>query len=152
PGDVVMIPQERSASPSESARKHVMILIGVDGTGEHSDSRYDAPSDEKYDAAMKDSFVSQICRDAQMVRKKYYRGPDWKGFGGNLVRPATVSEEVQRLLEHAGPEAPVFLTGYSRGGAIVIHAARLLHAKGVEVEAMFLFDAVERSVMLEARK
>lgn len=150
PGDVVMIPQGVSA-PSDAARKEAIILIGVDGTGEHAEDKYDVATDAKYDAAMKDSFVSRICRATRSLRKKYYRGPDWKGFGGNLVRPATVSEEVQRLLEQSGQSDPIFLTGYSRGGAIVIHAARLLHKSGIEVEGMFLFDAVERSIMLKAK-
>ncbi len=44
----------------------------------------------------------------------------------------------------------VYMVGYSRGGAIVVNAARILARRGWGIEAMFLFDAVDRSVVLEA--
>jgi len=43
-------------------------------------------------------------------------------------------------------EQKIYLTGYSRGGAIVIEVAKLLQSRGLSVEAMFLFDAVKRSL------
>jgi hypothetical protein len=44
------------------------------------------------------------------------------------------------------------MTGHSRGGAIVIHASRLLQKHAIPVEALFLFDAVDRSFVLEAKR
>ena len=44
----------------------------------------------------------------------------------------------------------LYMTGHSRGGAIVINVARLLARRGIEVEAMFLFDAVARNLALDA--
>jgi pimeloyl-ACP methyl ester carboxylesterase len=44
--------------------------------------------------------------------------------------------------------SPIFLAGHSRGGAIVIAAARRLQAHSISVDAMFLFDAVDRSIAI----
>jgi hypothetical protein len=46
----------------------------------------------------------------------------------------------------------LFMVGHSRGAAIVIHTARLLNARGIPVEAMFLFDAVARNMSLDAEE
>lgn len=43
---------------------------------------------------------------------------------------------------------PIFLAGYSRGAAIVIQAARLLHEDSVEVSGLVLFDTVDRALGL----
>ncbi len=43
---------------------------------------------------------------------------------------------------------PIFLAGHSRGGCAVIYIAQKLKEKGINVKAMFLFDAVERTVAL----
>jgi hypothetical protein len=54
--------------------------------------------------------------------------------------------------ESAGSDDPrlrIFLVGHSRGGGIVIDVAHLLARHHVAVEAMFLFDAVDRSTELE---
>jgi Uncharacterized alpha/beta hydrolase domain (DUF2235) len=57
---------------------------------------------------------------------------------------ATEQEQVRVLQERQ----KIFLTGYSRGAAIVIATAMLLEARGISVEAMFLFDAVNCSTEL----
>lgn len=57
---------------------------------------------------------------------------------------AIEQEQVRALQERQ----KIYLTGYSRGGAIVIAVAQLLESRGLPVEAMFLFDAVNRSVEL----
>lgn len=44
------------------------------------------------------------------------------------------------------PQAPIFLTGYSRGGAGVIAVADRLFMDGVDVRGMVLFDAVDRAL------
>lgn len=45
-------------------------------------------------------------------------------------------------------EPRTFLVGYSRGGAAAIQVANLLAREGKPVEAMFLFDAVDRTLLL----
>jgi hypothetical protein len=57
-----------------------------------------------------------------------------------------MSADEQARVDALRDQRKIFLTGYSRGGAIVIAAARLLQVQGLSVEAMFLFDAVNRSV------
>ena len=48
------------------------------------------------------------------------------------------------------PDARVFLlSGYSCGGAAVIAAARWLQRLGLIVDALFLFDAVDRSLPVD---
>jgi hypothetical protein len=44
------------------------------------------------------------------------------------------------------PQAPVFLTGYSRGGAGVVAVAARLAKDNVKVTGMVLFDAVDRAL------
>ncbi len=55
--------------------------------------------------------------------------------------------EALRLIEQ---RRKLYMTGYSRGGAIVIDVARRLNRCGVQVEAIFLFDAVSRNPALDA--
>jgi hypothetical protein len=135
------------------------ILIGVDGTG--------ATDDRAYARDMKDSFVNQIVRNSPIpvANKKYHRGPDWtglgikftsasEGLGTKLIRPTALRAEIKQLLgqqpKGKGP-CRIFLTGYSRGAAVVINTAALLKQDGIDVEALFLFDAVQRSFQLEAK-
>lgn len=107
-----------------------MILI-VDGTGPDSDS--------EYRVTMANSFCSQIYRATP--DSAYWRGPTLAGrqvsdIADNVV--ATAQARRQR-----SSTEPIILVGYSRGGCTVIIAARRLKALGVDVESMFLFDAVD---------
>lgn len=74
------------------------------------------------------------------------RIPSWA-----LQQPITTwpAEDVAAM-ERIQERRKIFMTGYSRGGAIVIHTARLLQVRGIRVEAMFLFDAVSRNPNLDA--
>jgi hypothetical protein len=58
--------------------------------------------------------------------------------------PPTIEAPGQRL----APRSKIFLAGHSRGGAAVVRVAQILAAQDIEVEAMFLFDAVDRTVFL----
>ena len=116
------------------------MIVCVDGTG--------PANDKAYAKEMKNSFVRAIAHSAKDSPRYYGRGPDWTGVGRKLIRPQYVAETV--MSNRSRGSGRVFLTGYSRGAAIVIHAARLLRDKGVRVDALFLFDAVDRSIMLEA--
>jgi hypothetical protein len=45
---------------------------------------------------------------------------------------------------------PLFLAGHSRGGAAVIWVANLLKRDAIEVDGMFLLDAVDRTASLKS--
>lgn len=142
------------------------MIFGVDGTGPFSDA--------DYASSMARSFVSQLCAPSTAHVKMYWRGPDaldlFKGPSPQLVAD-TIRNAVapgwrpppnpglpglgfppavfpSGPAPGGGPIPPVFLTGYSRGGATVIDAAVILKKYGIPVEAMFLFDAVTRSAWL----
>jgi pimeloyl-ACP methyl ester carboxylesterase len=58
-----------------------------------------------------------------------------------------IAKDMLALIEgdlDSGMSGPIYLAGYSLGGAAALHTARLLKDK--PVEAMFLFDAVDRTV------
>lgn len=116
------------------------MLVCVDGSGPFRDATYNA--------AMADSFVRRIWSTSKLRGAKlYYRGPDSGGLVSNMARPAVI---IRRDLTHrirAG-DRTIVLIGYSRGAAIMINTAALLHDREIEVEAMFLFDAVDRSLEL----
>jgi hypothetical protein len=119
------------------------MLAAIDGTGQ--------VWDDVYQVQMQNSFIHQIvCQAPAAINAMYYRGPDWSGTDlvGNLIRPEVVEQDVWSARERG--DTTVFLAGYSRGGAIAIDAAMLLARADIEVEAMFLFDAVNRSVDLRA--
>src|SRR5690348_7855858 len=120
------------------------MLAAIDGTGPYLDS--------SYTARMQNSFVHQISLRTQIANAVYYRGPDLTGSSatGKLTRPIIIAAEVMRSVK-AG-DTTVFLTGYSRGGAMAINVASMLADWDIEVEAIFLFDAVDRSLELSASR
>lgn len=50
---------------------------------------------------------------------------------------------LQRLVH---PQAPVYLAGYSRGGAAVVAVAAMLARDNVKIAGLALFDAVDRAL------
>ncbi len=124
------------------------FFYGIDGTG---------PGNEcKYQQMFANSFVRQTYE--QFGRNSYYtRGPEAEGFQ-TKKRGAVAYEEAMRHVSKAnhtnkvvGTEwdrPRIFLGGFSRGGAAVIHTCNLLEKEGVEVSGLFLFDAVDRTLFL----
>ena len=112
------------------------ILLGIDGTGP-------LPAQE-YEREMRNSFVKYIVRNSPATMKRYERGPAMDGFDMAVI--AGKAYQFVHLNLAAHPKAPVFLTGYSRGGAGVIAVAQRLAQDGVKVSAMMLFDAVDRAI------
>lgn len=104
------------------------MIVVVDGTGPASDA--------EYVKEMGGSFCSQIAAQAGGV---YFRGPSVTGKEVSSIADRAVGEAL--TLSASGK--PVLLAGYSRGGCTVINAALRLKARGVQVAAMFLFDAVD---------
>jgi pimeloyl-ACP methyl ester carboxylesterase len=45
----------------------------------------------------------------------------------------------------------VYLAGHSRGGAICVQIAKLLRPEDIRIECMILFDAVDRTLALNAK-
>jgi hypothetical protein len=131
------------------------MIFGVDGTGPFFDESHLGGFIEGYKDGMKQSFVSQICGLTGEAwqphavdlsqRRVYWRGPDATSLFG-APKPAVVARWAE--MYHRNGEK-VYLTGYSRGAAVVIDAATELNAKGIPVEAMFLFDAVNEFSRLD---
>jgi len=116
------------------------ILLGIDGTGPLATA--------EYTAEMRSSFVKYFVRNSPATVKRYERGPAMDG----VDMPVIVAKGYQfvhlNLVAH--PNALVFLTGYSRGGAGVFSVAQRLARDGVKVRAMMLFDAVDRAIGIDA--
>jgi hypothetical protein len=104
------------------------MIVVVDGTGPDDDN--------DYAREMGNSFCSQI---AAYAGGTYFRGPTMLGQEVSSIADRATGAAV--TLARQG--RPVLLAGYSRGGCTVINAAYLLKSRGVDVAAMFLFDAVD---------
>ena len=118
------------------------ILVGIDGTGDISNA--------SYGREMSNSFVAYIIRHSKAKLKRYIRGP---GFDGtDMVALVSNGYEFVKLALAANKGAEVLLTGYSRGGAGVIAVAQRLKADGTRVNAMILFDAVDRAIGVDTAR
>jgi len=144
------------------------MLICIDGSGPRSDF--------KYVKRMEQSFVRTIYLESALTAldsersaalpphsswpsfsrgpyKLYRRGPD--GVGSELVLPESLAGLVKHLWDSGDHQ--IFMAGFSRGGAIVINTASLLRkmttqdGSKIEVESLFLFDAVDRLFYLDGK-
>lgn len=116
------------------------IVVGVDGTG--GDINPGAARDRRYDVAFANSFVSKIAKGDH--NKKYLRGPVL--LGGGLIE--AMSEGRQFVLDKhkaSGGDLKVLMTGYSRGAGAVVDLSKWLERENIEVEALLLFDCVDRA-------
>lgn len=121
------------------------VLVGIDGTG--SDFSPGKGRDSRYDQAFANSFVRRICNRGGAMAL-YRRGP--VGGGGGLVDAVNAGfNHVIRMLD-GKPNEPVLLTGYSRGAAGVVAVAAALQRRQIPVQAMMLFDCVDRHVAIDA--
>jgi hypothetical protein len=112
------------------------ILLGIDGTGPLANS--------EYRAVMRSSFVSYIVRSSPASCKRFMRGPAWDGLDMSILIAEGYAFVHLNRITH--PQAPVFLIGYSRGGAGVVAVATRLARDNVKVTGMVLFDAVDRAL------
>ena len=110
------------------------MLYIVDGTG--------ADSDEEYDRDMANGFCSRMAWEFGGV---YRRGPTTFDVS---QRTSTIASEVfdKIIAARKDPKEPIYLAGHSRGGAAVIRVAEKLGERQIKVKALFLFDAVNRSL------
>ena len=121
------------------------IIIGIDGTG----SRFSPGKerDKNYLLEFRNTFVSRICRGKPNA--KYLLGPVVLGGGlNNAINEGVKFVEDNKDIAQYGKK--VVLTGYSRGGLGVIKIADKLKDKDIKVEAMLLFDAVDRHAVFSA--
>lgn len=110
-----------------------MIFV-IDGTGQADPAAYTRE--------MADGFCARLVRKA---KGRYWRGPTLSGWEtADIARH--VKEAVVQWKGAAAQGEKLFLAGHSRGGAAAIFAAQALKPHGIEIDAMFLFDAVDRTV------
>ncbi len=104
----------------------------IDGTGEEDDA--------KYAESMKHSFCRQLADCLGKRNSFYVRGPSAAG----KETPACAKDAFDWLRILNNSQRRLMLAGYSRGGSAAIMAAEMLAGHGIEVDSLFLFDAVAR--------
>jgi hypothetical protein len=123
------------------------IMAGIDGTGDFNDA--------SYERKFRNSFVKIFVEDCRPPNSGYYqRGPSMEG-SSTEPRGNKAAEFLAFSVDYAnklGKPLGVFLAGFSRGGASAIHACQQLKKRGVTVDALFLFDAVDRAYGVSADK
>ena len=109
------------------------MLYIVDGTGEADDKEYAK------------SMAGGLCKELQKLGLgRYYRGPSVDGRQTFDIAKLVLKDLLdERKRSHRDD---IFLAGHSRGGAAVVWIAKQLNQMGVAVKAMFLFDAVDRTL------
>jgi pimeloyl-ACP methyl ester carboxylesterase len=114
------------------------MLICIDGSGPNDDA--------EYRSAFQHSFLQQALHSCEVQYAGYYRGPDM--YGNKLQDPARIARRIQQ--RHRDGDHLIFLAGYSRGGAVAVEVANELNCIDWEVQALFLFDAVDRSANISS--
>jgi hypothetical protein len=117
------------------------ILVGIDGSND-----YFLPSrrrNRSYRRTFHYSFVTRLLTDL------YIDGP--RALGGGLMYAISQGHDFIRTRRRPGVNDPILLTGYSRGAAGVIEIANRLRSRKLEVQAMLLFDCVDRHVGIDTQ-
>lgn len=107
-------------------------------------------TDEAHVKEMADGFCRRIFDKTAIRPREYFTGPTFDGLYS--WRRSLEMSHAAIAYKLARPEKKVFLVGYSRGGAACIQAATWLNDLGLQVDAMFLFDAVDRDVILDCSR
>ena len=123
------------------------IFAGIDGTGDADDTVYARD--------FKDSCVNELARSwPRQAFAFYQRGPTASdlNLGDNTRQKAGFAYDFIYMASTSGKSlgknSRVFLAGYSRGGAAVIDVCHRLHRVGIRVDCLFLYDAVDMSMLL----
>lgn len=108
------------------------MLYIIDGTGPNEN--------EVYERGMNGSFCDRMRED---FRGRYSRGPSLWG-----TETYEIADKVYAEIKGSSflGRQPLFLAGHSRGGAATIYVAQKLRELGTTIDALFLFDAVDRTV------
>ncbi len=121
------------------------IVVGIDGTG--SAINPGAQRDRDYDVAFANSFVRRIC-NAGGPLALYRRGP--VALGGGLAEAVGAGVNHVVTARRSNPGEPVLLTGYSRGALGAVVVAKRLKSQGIHVQALLMFDCVDRHLFFDA--
>jgi hypothetical protein len=116
----------------------------IDGSGEWSNDTY------------RTSFTHSFCRQTAdalgSARHPYFynRGPSSAGLETGPYARRAINWLKQNHAER--PREPVYLMGFSRGAAACVTVASFLRSEApkLRITAMFLFDAVDRSIFTDA--
>ncbi|MEL7497072.1 MAG: hypothetical protein AAFN77_05640 [Planctomycetota bacterium] len=122
------------------------ILVGIDGTGPRV-----MPGKKRnaaYDISFAKSWVRRLCNLHGGKATLYLRGPVM--MGGGLVDAVNEGYQYARDYMKRSVNHKVLLTGYSRGAAGVVAIANKLNRAKIPVEAIMLFDCVDRHVVIDA--
>ena len=121
------------------------ICYGIDGTDNNDTSQIDTGT---FDRGGTKGYVKRMVAGS-FDRHHYEQGTTYSLLGwdsGAKGRAAADWVRAHYLAElKSGRKLRVFLTGFSRGGASCIYASHLLADDGIEVEGLFLFDAVDKT-------
>lgn len=118
------------------------MFICIDGTGPYGP--------ETYAEMMKNSFCKQITNQLGRGKSIYIEGPG--GAGLTTVRKSNMAYRMVHnyydTLIGTQKHEPLYLAGYSRGGAAVLQLAKFLNEdeSPLIIKGMFLFDPVNRDV------
>ena len=137
PGDKINVPDISVPSPTIKAAPALSDyrMAIIDGTGPSEDLEYGESMRHSFCSQMGDALISQN-------RGEYWRGPSWHGL--EVESSANKAYNYLLKVHHENPKLRLMLAGYSRGGSAAIMVAELLEKKNIEVDALFLFDAVAR--------
>lgn len=91
-----------------------------------------------YAQEMTGSFCNQI---GAAPNATYFQGPSLLGTETSAIADRVVDAVLAGKAK--APSSAIMLAGYSRGGCSAIIAARRLKGKGVNIDSLFLFDAVD---------
>lgn len=116
----------------------MIIFAGIDGTG--------PADDQEYQQGMTGSCINQLYRKEVVPFDMtfYHRGPSLLGMETRTYAEIAHAWVLERW--QSGAAKAIFLGGYSRGAAAVIEVAYWLDQRGIPVECLILFDAVDRSI------
>jgi hypothetical protein len=133
------------------------MMFIIDGTGDGDDKK-DKDGETKYSKDMSRGFCYQLYLKLGS-QAEYMRGPEVDGLDTFDI----ADKMLQMIMYYHDTGSTrtgsmfidpnnrpkkfddIFLAGHSRGGCAVIYIARKLKEKGINVKAMFLFDAVART-------
>jgi LysM domain len=118
-------------------------LVCVDGTAMSLEMDPD-----EYDKVMRDSHTRKVYWQWPNSHREYFRGPTVDGFKTRGI--AEKAAESAKKLRGLPGITQLFMFGHSRGGAAIIHAARILQEQNIIIEFMGLFDAVQMTTTVDA--
>ncbi|MFK7768339.1 MAG: hypothetical protein AB8B55_14040 [Mariniblastus sp.] len=122
------------------------LIVGIDGTG--AAFTPSASRNRQYDLDFANSFVKRIAGRAG-ANHKYFRGP--VAAGGGLVAAVSGGYSfIKRNVTNSRTPKKVLLTGYSRGAAGAVAIAAKLKKANIAVDALLLFDCVDRHIVIDA--